>query len=492
MKRLICCLLIGSLFSAPVGRVSGERSGIALAPSVAQNLDLLEVWIKARMAYQGLPGLSIGIVDGEELIYAKGFGFANVEEKKPATPDTLYRIASHSKLFTAIAMMQLRDKGKLKLDDTVKSHLPEFKIAITHPKALPITIRHLLTHSSGIPREAASAYWQDFKFPTRTEVIERLNKQETILPSGDQFKYSNLAYGLMGMIIEKKSGKSFADYVEKNIMKPLGMNSSSVAFPDAHKTKLAVGYGRRMPDGSRITFPFVDAQSLAAATGVTSSVNNMAKFVSWQLRLRKNGGHEVLSAATLREMQRPHLVGDDWKNGRGLGFGITHTKERDLVGHGGLYPGYVTATNISTREGVGVIIFANSLDANVYPGTTWSISDRIFEWVIPAIKKAKDGDKGESVNPGWEHLIGSYRMRYWDSHVMYLDEQMVLLNPNTPDPKKTITNLEPVKGTTFKLVSKFRTFSYGSDGENVSFEFDPNGKVKRIKIGDIFSKPIEF
>ena len=83
-------------------------------------------------------------------------------------------------------------------------------------------------------------------------------------------------------------------------------------------------------------------------------------------------------------------------------------------------------------------------------------------------------------------------MRYWDSHVMYLDEQMVLLNPNTPDPKKTITNLEPVKGTTFKLVTKFRTFSYGSDGENVSFEFEPNGKVKRVKIGDIFSEPIEF
>ena len=141
MKRIICCLLIGSLFSASDGRVFGERSGIALAPRVAQNLDLLEVWIKARMAYQGLPGLCIGIVDGEELIYAKGFGLANVQEKKPTTPDTLYRIASHSKLFTAIGIMQLRDQGKLKLDDTVKSQLPEFKIAITHPEARPITIR---------------------------------------------------------------------------------------------------------------------------------------------------------------------------------------------------------------------------------------------------------------------------------------------------------------------------------------------------------------
>ena len=86
MKRLICCLIVGSFFSASDVRVFGERSGIALAPRVSQNLDLLEVWIKARMAFQGLPGVSVGIVDGDELIYAKGFGLANVEKKKPMTP----------------------------------------------------------------------------------------------------------------------------------------------------------------------------------------------------------------------------------------------------------------------------------------------------------------------------------------------------------------------------------------------------------------------
>ena len=492
MKRFICFLLIGSVLSVSGGRVSGERKGLALAPVVSQNLNLLEAWIKAKMAYEGLPGLGIGIVDGEELIYAKGFGFANVEKKQPTTPDTLYRIASHSKLFTAIAIMQLRDQGKLRLDDPVKKHLPEFKIGITHPEARPITVRHLLTHSSGIPREAAAPYWHEFNFPTKDEVLTRLKKQKTILPSGDQFKYSNLAYGLLGMIVEQKSGQTFADYVEKKIMKPLGMNDSSVVFRDASKAKLAVGYGRRMPDGSRQALPFVDARALAAATGVTSSVNDMAKFVSWQLRLRENGGHEVLSAATLREMQRPHIVGDDWKHGRGLGFGITHTKERDVVGHGGGYPGYFTATNVSVREGVGVIVYANSLGAEVYPGSTWSISDRIFDWVVPAINSARDGDKGEAIKPEWKPLEGSYHMYYMDSHVMFLDGQMVLMNPNVPNPKQSLAFLEPISGTTFKLTSKFRTFSYGWEAETVSFEFEPNGDVKRIKIGDLFSVPIEF
>ena len=112
MKRFGFYLFLCSLLTVTSGRVLGERKGVGLHPQVGQNLDLLEVWIKARMAYADLPGLSIGIVHDQELIYSKGFGFADIKEKKPATPETLYRIASHSKLFTAIGIMQLRDQGQ--------------------------------------------------------------------------------------------------------------------------------------------------------------------------------------------------------------------------------------------------------------------------------------------------------------------------------------------------------------------------------------------
>ena len=139
-----------------------------------------------------------------------------------------------------------------------------------------------------------------------------------------------------------------------------------------------------------------------------------------------------------------------------------------------------------------MIVFGNSLDVDVYPGSAWSISDRIFDWIIPAMKKARDGDKGESVKPDWKSLIGSYRMRYWDSHVMFLDGEMVLLNPNAPNPKQSITPLEHVSGNTFKLMNKFRSVNYGSEGEPVTFDFGPDGKVKNLKVVDIVSTPIEF
>ena len=199
-KQLGVGVILGVLLLAPVELVRGQRQGIALHPHVGGNLDLLEVWVQARMAYAGWPGVSVGIVQDQKLIYAKGFGYADLENKRPTTPDTLYRIASHSKLFTAIAIM-LRDQGKLRLDDPAEKHLKSFPIAVTHPDAHKVTIRHLLTHSSGLPREAGSAYWIDFEFPDRDQVLARLEKQATILPTESLFKYSNLAFALLGEVV---------------------------------------------------------------------------------------------------------------------------------------------------------------------------------------------------------------------------------------------------------------------------------------------------
>ena len=491
-KQLGVGVILGVLLLAPVELVRGQRQGIALHPHVGGNLDLLEVWVQARMAYAGWPGVSVGIVQDQKLIYAKGFGYADLENKRPTTPDTLYRIASHSKLFTAIAIMQLRDQGKLRLDDPAEKHLKSFPIAVTHPDAHKVTIRHLLTHSSGLPREAGSAYWIDFEFPDRDQVLARLEKQATILPTESLFKYSNLAFALLGEVVAQKTGQSFASYVEEKILAPLEMVHSSVVFPEEHKAMLAVGYGRRMPDGKREAFPFVDARGLAAAAGVTSSVRDMARFVSWQLRLRKQGGRELLAASTLREMQRPHWLIKDWQSGRGLGFGIVHTDERDLIGHGGGYPGYMTGTQISSQENIGVIVFANSIDARPYPGARWSIIDRVFEWIVPAITEASQGKEKESIRPEWKNLVGTYRSIWSDTHILFLDGKMSMVDPNSLDPKKAVVTLEPVAEGTFKMADKLGKNGYGSVGEAVSFDLGPDAKVKRVKIAASYSQPVNY
>lgn len=167
------------------------------------------------MAYRGQPGLSIALVSDQKLLWAKGFGYANVEKKKHATPKTRYRIASITKLFTATAVMQLRDEGKLSLDDNVVDHLPWFKPKKTFDERPPVRIWHLLTHTSGLPRESSSPYWTDMQFPTREEMIKTLSTQEAVAPTETLWKYSNLALSVAGEVVQVASGMPILNTLRK-------------------------------------------------------------------------------------------------------------------------------------------------------------------------------------------------------------------------------------------------------------------------------------
>jgi CubicO group peptidase (beta-lactamase class C family) len=326
-----------------------------------------------------------------------------------------------------------------------------------------------------LPREAGSNYWQDFDFPTLALVQDRLPGQHTIFPTETRWKYSNLALAVAGEVVAAVSGESFAEYVEAHILTPLGMESTSVIFPDADRARLATGYGQRMPDGSRAAMPFVDAVGMAAATGLSSTVADMAKFISWQFRLLAGGEHEVLASNTLREMQRPQWVQPDWKSGWGIGFGITHTDERDLIGHGGGYPGYLTSTLISPQERVGVIVFTNSLDSQ--PQT---VSERVFDWVAPAIVRAAKGESGEAPDPQWASYEGVYRALWSDTQVTVVDGKLRLFSPRLPNPKTDWMTLEPDGERVFTMDGR----GAGPLGEQVVFRVGPDGVATGMNVAE--------
>ena len=143
-------LVVIALVVASLQTSAAQERPLVDHPDAASSIGVLEAWIEAHMAYEDWPGLSVGIVQDQTLIWSRSFGYANVETQTPADEDTLYAIASNTKMFTSIAILTLRDEGKLRLDDPVEKHLPWFTdIKGTRPDALPITIRHLLTHTSG-------------------------------------------------------------------------------------------------------------------------------------------------------------------------------------------------------------------------------------------------------------------------------------------------------------------------------------------------------
>ena len=355
MQKALVLVMVAVAVSA--GSTADADESLKEHPLVKSNINLLETWVESQMAYKGIPGMSIAIVHDQDILYLRGLGDAEVSSEREATPDTLYRIASHSKLFTAIGIMQLRDAGKLSLDDPIRKHLDWFQLKGVDPNSPPVTIRQLMTHSSGIPREGGpQTYWTNFDFPTREHVIEHLSDQQVVFPTETRWKYSNLAYTLLGEVIRKVSGLSYAEYVESRIMVPLGMSSSGVTLDSIDESRLAVGYSRRLPDGTRQPLPSIDARGMAAAAGVTSSARDMARFVAWQFHLLDGNDSGVLKASTLREMQRIHWMDPGWTNGFGLTFMIHKHPDRVLVGHGGAYPGYRTATFVSPEEKLGVII----------------------------------------------------------------------------------------------------------------------------------------
>src|SRR5262245_6413687 len=167
---------------------------------------LFEAWLTSQIAYRGLPGVAIGVVYGQELIWSRGFGYADIEKKVPVTPATRFRMASHSKLFTATAIMQLRDDGKLRLDDPISKYLPWFAVKPAESDDPPITIEELLTHSSGLPREAG-AHWTTFEFPTPEQLRELIPAREAPFAPEVRWKYSNLGVSIAGMIAEAGSGR---------------------------------------------------------------------------------------------------------------------------------------------------------------------------------------------------------------------------------------------------------------------------------------------
>jgi CubicO group peptidase (beta-lactamase class C family) len=241
-------------------------------------------------------------------LWARGFGYANVAQKRAAMPHTIYRIASITKLFTSTAILQLRDAGKLQLDDPITRHLSWFNIQNRYVDAPPITIRHLLTHTSGLPREAAFPYWTDANFPRREQIMATLPQQETIFPPEIEWKYSNLGLALAGEIVAAVSGQSYEDYIEHYILDPLGMSSTYVRSPDPNHPQLATGYGRHLPDGSRSLSPFTDCHGITPAANMASTVEDLARFAMLQFRNGPAGGGQTLRGSTLREMLRVHWL----------------------------------------------------------------------------------------------------------------------------------------------------------------------------------------
>ncbi|MBN2334316.1 serine hydrolase [Candidatus Bathyarchaeota archaeon] len=445
---------------------------------MGSGIRLLSSWIESQMAYRGQPGLSIAVVHDQDVVWARGFGYADVESGRPASPDTLYRIASITKLFTATSVMILRDRGKLSIYDEVADHLDWFRVK---QRGRPVRIWHLLTHTSGLPRESPYPYWTDMEFPTREQMIEALQAQETVIPVENKWKYSNLALSVAGEVVQKVSGTPYPEFVRRNILEPLGMSDTYVESPDPGHPRLAKGYTRRLPDMTREVAEYTDSRGITPAANMTTTVLDLAKFAMLQFRDGEAGGAQILSGETLREMHQVHWLDPGWELGWGIGFNVQRIGGRTYIGHGGSVRGYRTNLRIDLDAKVVFVVFTNADD-----GEPVLYVDKACQWVAPAIREAT---RPEPEKPEIEYspYVGKYRSGWGDTEVIVLNGELHMISPNLLDPMLTPIKLIPVSEHTFRMEAA----GYGSHGELAVFEFDDEGQVTRLKTGPNYSERIE-
>jgi CubicO group peptidase (beta-lactamase class C family) len=465
MKRLIlplvCCL---AFFSVATNAQAPKD-----AAARTEALRVVDAWLDSVQAYQHIPSVSAGVVVGDDLVWSKGYGTIDASHTVSATPQTIYSICSISKLFTSLALMQLYEQGKVRLDDPITTYLPWAKIEAA-PDSGPITLRGVLTHSSGIPRESDFPYWSgpDFPFPTREAIQAKIAEQSALYPAERYFQYSNLGLTLVGETVASVSGQPYADYAKANVLVPIGLNDTRTFMPmDLYGKRLAVGYGALKRDGTRDLVKPFNTRGITPAAGYTSTVEDLGKFASWQFRLLRTGQTNVLKAPTLREMQRVQFMDPDWQTSWGLGFAVAHRDDHIYVGHGGDCPGYHSALSMRNDDQTAVIVMDNGAEnAGPFAKTVFAILDK------------RKGYEFKAPPPATEVKLEDYAGRYspqpWSPELVVLPWAgglVVLILPST-EPAEGMQFLKPKGGDVFRRVRKD-----GSEAEEFKFARDASGKV---------------
>jgi CubicO group peptidase (beta-lactamase class C family) len=314
------------------------------ASDPAGALDRLLAEAQAR---ERLPGIAAAVARDGRPVWSRALGVADAAAGRAATTDTQFRVGSITKTFTAAAVLQLRDAGALDLEDRIGGHLPELPLG-------DLTVRRLLSHSSGLQREVPGEMWETLEPPDRDAFLASLADARQVLAPGAAWHYSNLAFALLGELVERLAGRPYRDHVRKRLLDPVGLTRTSwEPEPDA-----AVGYLVAPYDDSVREEPPIDTGATASSGQLWSTVDDLCR---WGGFLAAPDEH-VLSGAAADEMRSLQVMAEPvrWTLGYGLGLHLFRRGDRVWAGHGGAMPGHRAAICFRSAERIAVAVLTNA------------------------------------------------------------------------------------------------------------------------------------
>jgi CubicO group peptidase (beta-lactamase class C family) len=422
----------------------------------------IKSWLQFQYDRDNLPGFVVAIAHDGKVILSEAYGYANLERQEKMQSDHIFRIASHSKTFTATAIMQLQEKGKLKIDDPAVDHLPWLK-KHKGERFGNVTIRQLSSHGAGVIRDGArNDFWSvDYPFPSEEQFKEEILTSDLVIDNNTKLKYSNYGYTLLGLIVASASGQPYNDYVIENIVKPLGLKNTGPEFTPSIKKKIVTGYTREDFAKKRLPIVNIDTRAMSPATGFYSTAEDLCKYFTAQMV----GSGKLLSDESKREMQKAAWEAENTRDKEeyGLGFEIEHVNNQPYFGHGGGFPGQLTSSKFNSKNRLVIEVLTNSYGSG--PGGSNKSIIKILDY-FQEVSESK-----------FREFEGRYRSIWWTVDVIASGNKLILAHTEAWEPLDNPTELEHHKDNTFKVT---KTDSFGSFGEGVEFKKNKSGDVDRM------------
>ncbi len=420
-------------------------------------------WLGYQMRVTEQPGCAVAVAWKGEVVMEAAFGHANLLAGEALTPRHRHRVASHSKSFTATAILKLREQGRLKLDDRAGDHVDGLG-----PEIAAVTLAQLLSHTAGVERDGPSCeYWQDRKpYLSEAELRVELAAPRVIEPAL-RLKYSNHGFGLLGLVIEAVTGEPYGVWIQREVVNAAGLTETTPDTPLAGGAMLARGHSGKALLGRRLVFPGDwPTHALAPATGFVSTAADLVRFFG---QLSPTAEKSLLSVESRREMSRQQWK-DPWSPvdvGYGLGTMSGRFDGWDWFGHGGGFQGYLTRTATIPAEHLTLSCLTNAADG---PSTAWQ------DGIMAILKRFRDAGAPKAELADWS---GRWWSVWGASDLMPVGDKVLIAAPGLANPvakAAEITVTVPDEGR----ISQAGGF--GSFGEPVRLIRGPDGRLTGVQL----------
>ncbi len=423
LRFSVALVLVFSIFaiSLPTIGYAQTAPAQAVAGDLQKRLTTIEEKVEARRKELGIPGMSLVIVKDDQIIFIKGFGYKNFEKQIPVTADTQFAIGSASKAFTALSVLMSQDEGKLSLDDNPKKHLPYFKINDAEIDK-NITIRDLLSHSSGLNRTDLG--WVSGKL-NREEIIRVAGEAKPQAKLREKFLYQNVMFAAAGEIVSTVQKQSWERFVEDKIFKPLGMANSDLTVRVMQKAKdYSYGYSYNTDTKETRNLPIRDIDAIAPAGSINSSARDMAQWLRFILNGGAAGGKRLVSEKGFEEWLKPQMkIGG--KTAYGLGWFLQDWNNLKVVQHGGSIDGFNSMVAMIPERKLGFVMLTN-VSGSSLGGELMPI---VWENILGNPNSANQTASGDASKE-----IGKYKFEAagFDVEIKMQDGKLVAVVPGQP------------------------------------------------------------